>query len=111
MNLRKLEDKYAILIKLGEDVSSGKFKNLFDYLQIGKNQELSVAQDLARSCNKEGTVFAVIATALYDEMLSWRDSDGLDMCRSYQMHRHYPPHPYRCRSTHHAEPHDLRATR
>ncbi len=68
--------KLELLKRVSEDLSIGKFKNLFKYLEYKKGLELKMAQDFSRNAEYDKASASVLVTSVYDMILSWSDGGG-----------------------------------
>lgn len=67
------EDRLEILNDLVLNLKRGHYRTLFRYLSMRKEEQLQAAQDSATSGEAQATMYCVLATKLYDEILSWPD--------------------------------------
>ena len=60
-------------MEIASHLKAGHYRSLFKFLEIRKNEQLFEAQQSAFAGNSEMVVYGVMATRLYDELLSWQD--------------------------------------
>ena len=72
----KSQDRLDLLANLATKLSEGHLRPLFRYLEIRKSEQLVAAQESAFNSDPQSTVYCVLATSLYEELLSWQDSEN-----------------------------------